>query len=67
MTVRCWSLETGRCLKLYQGHERTVTCLAVFLDLIAAGGNDNLCLGKEMNCQIRHVRYERKHLPSVEK
>jgi hypothetical protein len=31
---------------LYHGHERTVTCLAVFIDLIAAGGNDNLCLGK---------------------
>ncbi|CAF0893544.1 unnamed protein product [Adineta ricciae] len=44
LTVRCWSLETGRCLKLYHGHERTVTCLAVFLDLIAAGGNDNICL-----------------------
>ncbi|CAF0829139.1 unnamed protein product [Adineta steineri] len=44
LTVRCWSLETGRCMKLYHGHERTVTCLAVFLDLIAAGGNDNLCL-----------------------
>ncbi|CAF0745649.1 unnamed protein product [Rotaria sp. Silwood1] len=44
LTVRCWNLETGRCTKLYHGHERTVTCLAVFLDLIAAGGNDNLCL-----------------------
>ena len=46
LTVRCWNLENGRCLKLYHGHERTVTCLAVFIDLIAAGGNDNLCLGK---------------------
>ncbi|CAF4209340.1 unnamed protein product [Rotaria sp. Silwood2] len=44
LTVRCWNIETGRCTKLYHGHERTVTCLAVFLDLIAAGGNDNLCL-----------------------
>ena len=44
--MRCWSLETGRVTKLYHGHERTVTCLAVFLDLIAAGGSDNLCLGK---------------------
>jgi hypothetical protein len=34
--------------KLYHGHERTVTCLAVFIDLIAAGGNDNLCLGKNL-------------------
>ena len=33
-------------MKLYHGHERTVTCLSVFIDLIAAGGNDNLCLGK---------------------
>jgi hypothetical protein len=33
---------------LYHGHERTVTCLAVFIDLIAAGGNDNLCLGKNL-------------------
>ena len=33
-------------MKLYHGHERTVTCLAVFLDFIAAGGNDNICLGK---------------------
>ncbi|UJR33079.1 hypothetical protein I4U23_020538 [Adineta vaga] len=44
LTVRCWSLETGRCMKLYHGHDRTVTCLAVYLDFIAAGGNDNICL-----------------------
>ncbi len=48
LTVRCWSLETGRCQKLYHGHERTVTCLAASVDLVAAGGNDNLCLGKNV-------------------
>lgn len=26
-----------------------MTCLAVFIDLIAAGGNDNLCLGRYLH------------------
>ena len=32
-TIRSWSLESGRCLNEFKGHEAAVTCLAT-----AAGG-----------------------------
>ncbi|CAF3324694.1 unnamed protein product [Rotaria socialis] len=61
LTVRCWNLETGRCIKLYHGHDRTVTCLAVSMDLIAAGGNDNLCLVWRYKYNRPWRTYKHKH------
>ena len=47
-SIRCWSIETGKCIKIFQGHQQTVGCLSMFdlEDRIVSGSNDNTCRGK---------------------
>ncbi|XP_013084190.2 F-box and WD repeat domain containing protein 10B-like isoform X2 [Biomphalaria glabrata] len=42
-SVRCWSIETGQCLKILRGHQDTVTVIAVLGDIVATGAKDNQC------------------------
>ncbi|XP_059139668.1 F-box and WD repeat domain containing protein 10B-like [Physella acuta] len=42
-SVRCWSTETGQCLKILRGHQDTVMAITVNEDVVATGSKDNLC------------------------
>ncbi|KAH9503984.1 F-box/WD repeat-containing protein 10 [Bulinus truncatus] len=42
-SVRCWSTETGQCLKILRGHQDTVTIIAVVGDTVATGAKDYQC------------------------
>ncbi|XP_035825379.1 CMT1A duplicated region transcript 1 protein [Aplysia californica] len=42
-SVRCWSVETGQCLKILRGHQDTVVTLAVCGDVVATGAKDKHC------------------------
>ncbi|GFO23350.1 F-box/WD repeat-containing protein 10 [Plakobranchus ocellatus] len=42
-SVRCWSIETGQCLKILRGHQDTVMCITVLGDVVATGAKDNRC------------------------
>ncbi|KAK3759040.1 hypothetical protein RRG08_022029 [Elysia crispata] len=42
-SVRCWSIETGQCLKILRGHQDTVMCITVVGDVVATGAKDNRC------------------------
>lgn len=37
---RCWSTETGKCLKILRGHQDTVNCIAVTENVAATGAMD---------------------------
>ncbi len=49
-TIRCWSLETGKCLRIYQGHQQTVSCISMYdeHERIITGSSDRSCKGKEI-------------------
>ncbi|XP_048870269.1 F-box and WD repeat domain containing protein 10B [Brienomyrus brachyistius] len=40
LTIRCWSLQTGLCMKVYFGHTGTVNCLDLQEDLLVSGAKD---------------------------
>jgi hypothetical protein len=42
---RCWSTETGQCLKIFRGHTDTVTCVIVCNGILASGAKDKSCKG----------------------
>ena len=46
-TIRCWSLDTSKCLRLYQGHQQTVSCISMFdeHDSFITGSSDKTCKG----------------------
>lgn len=46
-SVRCWSIETGKCLSIFQGHQQTVNCLSMYDDYgrIISGSSDKTCKG----------------------
>ncbi|XP_068439558.1 F-box and WD repeat domain containing protein 10B isoform X2 [Clinocottus analis] len=49
MSIRCWSLKTGKCEMLLNGHTGTINCLDVHADRLVSGAKDLWCLhtGKE--------------------
>lgn len=44
-SVRCWSIESGKCLAIFQGHQQTVSCLGMFDEYgrIISGSLDKTC------------------------
>ncbi|XP_071953237.1 F-box and WD repeat domain containing protein 10B-like isoform X2 [Antedon mediterranea] len=40
-SIRCWDLTSGRPIKIFHGHQGTITCLDMFEDFIVSGGKDN--------------------------
>ena len=42
-SIRQWSLETGKCQKIYRGITDTVNCLEIVGDRLVAGGKDGKC------------------------
>ncbi len=42
-SIRKWSLETGKCQRIFRGHRDTVTCLKVHNDKVVSGGKDCMC------------------------
>jgi F-box and WD-40 domain protein CDC4 len=40
-TLRVWDLETGECLKVLEGHEKTIRSMAVHGDIVVSGSYDN--------------------------
>ncbi|XP_033630134.1 CMT1A duplicated region transcript 1 protein-like [Asterias rubens] len=45
-SIRCWDVKTGRCLKIFHGHQDTILCLNMSRDrsvsLVVSGGKDNV-------------------------
>ena len=44
-THRYWSLETGKCQKIYRGHTDTVLCMQICGDMMVSGGKECHCKG----------------------
>jgi F-box/WD-40 domain protein 10 len=46
-SIRCWSLDTGKCLRIYQGHQQTVSCIYMQdeRETIITGSSDKTCRG----------------------
>nr|XP_023649949.1 CMT1A duplicated region transcript 1 protein-like [Paramormyrops kingsleyae] len=40
LTIRCWSLQTGLCMKVYFGHTGAVNCLDLQENLLVSGAKD---------------------------
>ncbi|XP_043924738.1 CMT1A duplicated region transcript 1 protein-like [Protopterus annectens] len=40
LSIRCWCLETGDCLRIYQGHTGTIKCLDVYENKLVSGAKD---------------------------
>ena len=45
LCCRCWSIETGQCLKIFRGHTDTVMTVLVHNDVLASGAKDKSCKG----------------------
>jgi len=47
-TIRVWSIESGKCLIIFQGHQDTVSCLSMydFYGRIISGSSDKTCKSK---------------------
>ncbi|CAH1793733.1 unnamed protein product [Owenia fusiformis] len=43
LSIRKWSLETGKPLKILRGHRDTITCMEICGDRMASGAKDHLC------------------------
>ena len=46
LCCRCWSIETGQCLKIFRGHTDTVMTVLVHNDVLASGAKDKSCKGE---------------------
>lgn len=52
-SIRVWSIDNGKCLRIFQGHQQTVNCLSMDdeRDKIVSGSSDKTCrvwnLGKK--------------------
>ncbi|CAD5123491.1 DgyrCDS11833 [Dimorphilus gyrociliatus] len=42
-SIRCWSLDTGKCQKIYRGHQGTINCLVTFSNRACSGSKDKTC------------------------
>ncbi|XP_070185909.1 F-box and WD repeat domain containing protein 10B-like isoform X2 [Littorina saxatilis] len=42
-SIRCWSIETGQCLKIFRGHTDTVMTVLVHDNVLASGAKDKSC------------------------
>ncbi|XP_076443004.1 F-box and WD repeat domain containing protein 10B-like [Babylonia areolata] len=42
-SIRCWSIETGQCLKIFRGHTDTVLTVLVLDNVLASGAKDKSC------------------------
>nr|KAG5713481.1 hypothetical protein BaRGS_025029 [Batillaria attramentaria] len=42
-SIRCWSVETGQCLKIFRGHTDTVMTILVHGEMLASGAKDKSC------------------------
>lgn len=53
---RCWSISTGKPLKIFNGHQGTVRCLAMSGDKLVSGSKDKAVKG-EFGVKNNHVIY----------
>lgn len=44
-SIRMWSIDNGKCARIFQGHQQTVTCLAMFEphERLISGSADKTC------------------------
>ncbi|ELT88931.1 hypothetical protein CAPTEDRAFT_142339, partial [Capitella teleta] len=42
-SIRKWSMETGKCLKIFHGHRDTINCIQLHGDMAASGSKDHTC------------------------
>ncbi|XP_044838533.1 CMT1A duplicated region transcript 1 protein isoform X2 [Mauremys mutica] len=40
LSIRCWNIFTGACVKILNGHSGTITCLDVYKDRVVSGARD---------------------------
>lgn len=63
-TIRAWSIDTGKCVRIFQGHQRTVTCIAMFEpnERFITGSVDKTCrvwlLGRKKCWRMFKHRYQ---------
>ncbi|XP_029639067.2 CMT1A duplicated region transcript 1 protein-like isoform X1 [Octopus sinensis] len=48
-SIRCWSIDSGRCQKIYRGHRSTVLCVRLFKDAVVSGSKDASCRLWDLN------------------
>nr|XP_025038204.1 CMT1A duplicated region transcript 1 protein [Pelodiscus sinensis] len=42
LSIRCWNIFTGTCLKIFNGHTGTITCLDLYKTKIVSGAKDGM-------------------------
>ncbi|XP_069883087.1 F-box/WD repeat-containing protein 10 isoform X1 [Dipodomys merriami] len=40
LSIRYWDLKTGSCIKIFYGHQGTITCMDVYKNKLASGAKD---------------------------
>ncbi len=45
--LRKWSLQTGKCQRIYRGHRDSVMCIQICDEMMVSGGKDNMCKGRQ--------------------
>lgn len=49
-SIRVWSLENGKCLRIFQGHQQTINCLSMHdeHERVISGSSDKTCRGNQL-------------------
>ncbi|KAM8796994.1 F-box and WD repeat domain containing protein 10B [Eudromia elegans] len=42
LSIRCWDIYSGVCMKIFNGHSGTITCLDLFKDKFVSGAKDGM-------------------------
>ncbi|KAM4843349.1 F-box and WD repeat domain containing protein 10B [Thomomys bottae] len=40
LSIRYWDLKTGACIRIFYGHQGTITCMNVYKNTLVSGGKD---------------------------
>uniref|UniRef100_A0A452TM82 CMT1A duplicated region transcript 1 n=1 Tax=Ursus maritimus TaxID=29073 RepID=A0A452TM82_URSMA len=49
LSIRSWDLKTGACIRIFNGHQGTVTCMDLYKNRLVSGARD---------CQVKEVLLE---------
>uniref|UniRef100_A0A8B9QC31 F-box domain-containing protein n=1 Tax=Apteryx owenii TaxID=8824 RepID=A0A8B9QC31_APTOW len=42
LSIRCWDIYSGACMKIFNGHSGTITCLDLYKDKFVSGAKDGM-------------------------
>ncbi|KAM6163750.1 F-box/WD repeat-containing protein 10-like [Rhynchocyon petersi] len=40
LSIRCWDLKSGNCIRIFNGHQGTITCIDLYKNKLASGAKD---------------------------